>query len=99
MRKFRASEDYGVIVTNPPYGERIGRDETLQGIYQRLREILRERPTWSLFVITADKDLERVLGRKADRRRKLYNGRIETTYYQFFGEKPEPSGTPERTVQ
>ena len=83
MKKFRAEEDHGIIITNPPYGERIGDDEKIQKIYRKLADILENRPTWSLFLITTDKKLEESLGRKADRRRKLYNGRLETQYYQF----------------
>ena len=44
---------------------------------------------WSFFLITADKALEKEIGRKADRRRKLYNGQIETQFYQFHGERPK----------
>lgn len=88
MKKFRAEEDYGIIITNPPYGERIGDDEKIQKIYRKLADILENRPTWSLFLITTDKKLEESLGRKADRRRKLYNGRLETQYYQFHSARP-----------
>ncbi|MGN0645819.1 MAG: class I SAM-dependent RNA methyltransferase [Mogibacterium kristiansenii] len=88
MKKFRAEEDHGIIITNPPYGERIGDDEKIQKIYRKLADILENRPTWSLFLITTDKKLEESLGRKADRRRKLYNGRLETQYYQFHSARP-----------
>ena len=88
MKKFRAEEDHGIIITNPPYGERIGDDEKIQKIYRKLADILENRPTWSLFLITTDKKLEESLGRKADRRRKLYNGRLETQYYQFHSVRP-----------
>ena len=82
-----------VLLTNLPYGIRIGEAAELERIYGTLREKLTAEPTWNLFAITADKTLEEAMGRKADRRRKLYNGNIETTYYQFHGEKragPEP---------
>lgn len=78
----------GVIVTNPPYGERIGDKQGIEKIYEAYRRFLRENPTWSLFVVTADKSIEKKLERRADRRRKLYNGRMEVCYYQFHGEKP-----------
>jgi len=44
--------------------------------------------TWSIYVLTSNSQFEKLFGRKADRRRKLYNGRIECTYYQFFGPPP-----------
>ncbi len=78
----------GVVVTNPPYGERIGDREAIEKIYKAYRDFFGANPTWSLFVITADKTIEKSLGRPADRRRKLYNGRLEVCYYQYHGEKP-----------
>jgi len=79
----------GVMVTNPPYGERIGDTEAIDRIYQAYGRFFSENPTWSLFAVTSDKTIEKkALGRPADRRRKLYNGRLEVCYYQFHGEKP-----------
>ena len=79
----------GIMITNPPYGERIGDDEALAHIRGEMKDFFRKNKAWSLFVITTDKEFEsRVFGRKADRRRKLYNGRLETCYYQFHGERP-----------
>lgn len=78
-----------VVISNLPYGMRIGDDAGLTGIYRHIREIMEECPNWSFFLITADKKLEKELGRKADRRRKLYNGQIETQFYQFHGIRPQ----------
>ena len=79
----------GVIITNPPYGERIGDEKDIAHIYDSLGRFMEDNKTWSLFMITSDKDAEKkTLGRKADRRRKLYNGRMEVCYYQFHGERP-----------
>lgn len=84
-----AAEEGGVIIVNPPYGERIGEQKEIEKIYSSLAQFMKKNPTWSLFLITTDKELEqKVMGREADRRRKLYNGRLETTYYQFHGAKP-----------
>ena len=77
----------GVIIGNPPYGKRIGEAEQLPGIYAALKGFLQENPTWSLFLITSDKEFEKAMGRPADRRRKLYNGDLEVCYYQYYGEK------------
>ena len=79
----------GIIITNPPYGERIGEREQIEDIYKALNIFLHDNPDWSLFMITTDKEAEeKVMGRRADRRRKLYNGRLEACYYQFHGQKP-----------
>ena len=78
----------GIIVTNPPYGERIGINDEIDRIFKALGKFCKKHPDWSLFIITPDKDAEKkIMGRRADRRRKLYNGNIETTYYQFHGAK------------
>ncbi len=84
---------FGCLITNPPYGMRIGSESyeearELDYLYQSLPDVLRKLPTWSHYVLTAYPGFERVVGRRADRRRKLYNGRIECTYYQFHGPKP-----------
>lgn len=93
LAKQKLTEDYGVIIGNPPYGERIGEKEDIQKIYRELRRLLKENPTWSLYFITTDKEAEKlVMGRPADRRRKLYNGRLEVCYYQYFGPRPPLQG-------
>jgi 23S rRNA (guanine2445-N2)-methyltransferase / 23S rRNA (guanine2069-N7)-methyltransferase len=57
-------------------------------LYRSIPEVLARLPTWSHYFLTAYPNFESVMGRQADRRRKLYNGRIECTYYQFHGPKP-----------
>ena len=80
----------GVIVTNPPYGERIGDRESIDELYKGFNKFLKENKTWSMFAITPDKTIEdKVFNRPADRRRKLFNGRMEVCYYQYHGQKPE----------
>ena len=86
--KLRPVGTNGIVITNPPYGERIGEDKQIEAIYSGFSRFFRENPDWSLFMITTDKDAEqKVMSRKADRRRKLYNGRLETCYYQFHGQR------------
>ena len=80
-----------VIVSNLPYGRRIGDDKGIAAIYDHIKQMMAECPAWSFFLITSDKEIEKQLGRKADRRRKLYNGTIETQFYQFHGKKPDKS--------
>lgn len=82
---------YGCLIANPPYGERIGEQRELESLYRSIPEVLRKLPTWSHFILTAYPDFESLIQRTADRRRKLYNGRIECTYYQFHGPRPGDS--------
>ncbi len=84
-----AGRESGVMVTNPPYGERIGDQKSIDRIYASFLKFFTENPTWSLFMVTSDKTAElKSFGRPADRRRKLFNGRLEVCYYQFHGQKP-----------
>jgi 23S rRNA (guanine2445-N2)-methyltransferase / 23S rRNA (guanine2069-N7)-methyltransferase len=86
-----SSRKYGCVVTNPPYGLRMGRDDEVEALYRSFPMVLRRLRTWSHFILSARPDFEQLVGQEADRRRKLYNGRIECTLYQFFGPKPERS--------
>lgn len=88
VAKLEPTGENGIIIVNPPYGERIGEEAQIKEIYKALGGFLKDYPDWSLFMITTDKEAEeRVAGRKADRRRKLYNGRLEACYYQFHGQR------------
>lgn len=79
----------GIIITNPPYGQRIGDRQSMDKLYEGFASFLKKNPTWSMFAITADKSAEqKIFGRPADRRRKLFNGRMEVCYYQYHGQKP-----------
>lgn len=80
--------DYGVLITNPPYGERIGELKEVEDLYRALGAIMKGNPTWSTYLITSMEYFETLFGRKADKKRKLFNGRIKTDYYQFEGPRP-----------
>ncbi|MGI6257040.1 MAG: THUMP domain-containing class I SAM-dependent RNA methyltransferase [Anaerovoracaceae bacterium] len=89
ISRLEAEEKSGIIITNPPYGERIGEEKEIAAIYRSLGGFCQENKDWSLFLVTTDKAAEtKIMGRPANRRRKLYNGRLEVCYYQFHGEKP-----------
>jgi putative N6-adenine-specific DNA methylase len=76
FEELTSSREYGCVICNPPYGQRIGEDEQVRELYQSLPLVLRHLRTWSHFILSARKDLEKIVGRAADRRRKLYNGSI-----------------------
>jgi putative N6-adenine-specific DNA methylase len=78
---------YGVLITNPPYAERIGDEEQLTKIHKKLGQVFGRDKTWSVYVITSSVNFEKEFGRKADRKRKLFNGDMRVDYYQYFGEK------------
>ncbi|MBV1757051.1 MAG: class I SAM-dependent RNA methyltransferase [Dethiosulfatibacter sp.] len=79
--------DYGVMITNPPYGDRIGDEETVIEISEYLGKIFGGNTTWSNYIITPFEKFENYYGAKASRKRKLFNGNVKVNYYQYFGEK------------
>ncbi len=88
LKEISSKKKYGCIITNPPYGERLGEVREAEALYKELAEVCRDLDTWSFYVLTSNKNFERIFGRKADRKRKLYNGRIKVDYYQFYGPRP-----------
>lgn len=92
-----SKREYGVLVTNPPYGERLGEAKQIEALYRTLPDVLRRLKTWSHYVLTARKDFEQLVGQPANRRRKLYNGNLECTLFQYYGPKPPRENETERT--
>lgn len=80
---------YGFIITNPPYGQRLGEIGELFELYRTLGEAFDRLKDWSMYVITAYEDAEKAIGKKAARNRKVYNGMLRSYYYQFPGAKPK----------
>lgn len=93
VKDFSSKKKYGFIITNPPYGERIGELKEVEGLYKNMGEVFQNLNDWSYFVITSHPDFEKCFGKKADKNRKLYNGRIKCYYYQYFGKGPEKNKT------
>ncbi len=81
--------DYGCLICNPPYGERSGDVADAEELARQAVTVFQRFDTWSLYVLSALANFERLCQRQADRRRKLYNGRIACTYYQFHGPRPQ----------
>lgn len=79
---------YGFLITNPPYGERIEDKKDLPALYTQIGERFRALDSWSAYLITSYEDVEKYMGRKADKNRKIYNGMMKTYYYQFMGPRP-----------
>jgi putative N6-adenine-specific DNA methylase len=88
ISEFKSNREYGVIICNPPYGERMGDQQEVEAVYRELGRICDLLPTWGVYVITSNQWFEKHFGRRAPRRRKLYNGRLECQYYQYLGPAP-----------
>lgn len=91
VSEVRSSKHYGVVITNPPYGERLSDRLAVTQLYQELAKTLRPLETWSFYILTAFQEFERAFGQRADRRRKLYNGDLLCQYYQYYGPRPPRS--------
>lgn len=89
MREAGLADNFGVIITNPPYGKRLEELARVEQLMEDFRDHFLPLRTWSFFLLTALTNLEEIFGRPADRRRKLFNGGVETTYYQFHGPNPK----------
>jgi putative N6-adenine-specific DNA methylase len=75
----------GYLIGNPPYGERIGDKSKVAEIYQDLGKVMKNHPSWSVYILTAFEKFEHQYGMTATKKRKLFNGFIQTNYYQYFG--------------
>ncbi len=89
FRQAELNNEYGVMITNPPYGERLGEKQDIAELSKDLGLKFKELDTWSTYIITADESFETHYGKEADRKRKLYNGRIKVDYYQYYGPRPD----------
>ena len=83
-RKISADNRRGTIVTNPPYGERLGTLREAEKLYREIGEHFRSLSPWQVYIITSHPSFEKFYGKKADKVRKLYNGMLPCYLYQFF---------------
>lgn len=84
---FKTDKVNGVIVGNPPYGQRMSDEEHAHELYKQMGKVFNPLTSWSKYFLTSDLDFEKYYGEKATKRRKLYNGSIRTDYFQFWGNK------------
>jgi len=84
---FTTDKKFGIMISNPPYGERLGDKEKAYQIYRDMGNAFRPHETWSKYIITSDLDFENYYGAKATKKRKLYNGYLRTDYFQYWGKR------------
>lgn len=83
-RKISAEGRRGTVVTNPPYGERLGTLSEVERLYREIGRHFRSLSPWQIYVITSHAGFERLYGKQADKVKKLYNGMIPCYLYQYF---------------
>lgn len=84
LQSLNLEPERGVFLCNPPYGERLSDRKSCQLLYRDLHALKDRHPGWSLCAISSDPAFERAFGRRADKKRRLYNGRLECTFYIYF---------------
>ena len=87
LQDLKTSKTNGVIISNPPYGERLLDDKAIDILYNEMGKSFAPLKTWSKFILTSDESFEKKYGALADKKRKLYNGPLKVDLYQFYGER------------
>lgn len=82
--KFERKTENGIIVTNPPYGERIMEKQEAEMLYRGFGEAWRNTENWKLYLLSSHTEFERTFGKTADKKRKLYNGMIKCDLFMYF---------------
>lgn len=89
LKDFRTTKEFGILIANPPYGDRLLDENKVHALYRDMGETYERIPTWSKYILTSDLTFEDHYGSKATKKRKLYNGAIRTDYYQYWGLRPK----------
>lgn len=87
LKDFKTTKEYGVIVANPPYGERLSDQASVRQLYKQMGQVYQPLTTWSKYILTSDLEFETYYGQKASKRRKLYNGSLRTDLFQYWGKR------------
>lgn len=87
VKDFKTDKINGVIVANPPYGERLSDKEHVHQLYQQMGKLYQPLTSWSKYILTSDLQFEQFYGTKATKRRKLYNSSLRTDFFQYWGKK------------
>ena len=88
FHELSSAKKYGCVITNPPYGERMGEEAEVERIYASMAGVFNKLETWSFFVLTPFEKFEKSVRRQSTRRRKLYNAKIACTLHQLLGPRP-----------
>lgn len=84
VSEVKSSRSGGYIICNPPYAQRLGEVKQVEELYREMGRVFKGMDRWSYYILTAHPDFQRLFGRKSDKNRKLYNGRILCYYYMYL---------------
>ena len=88
-RRFQSHEKYGVLLSNPPYGERLSDEKNVKELMRDFGKAYRNLPDWSAYVLTSLPEFERFFGKTATKRKKLYNANLLCGFYSYLGKPPK----------
>ena len=90
-KNFKSELKYGVLLSNPPYGERLGDEKEVRKLMGEVGKAFRSLPDWNAYILTALPDFERYFGKTADKKKKLFNANLVCGFYSYFGKPPKDS--------
>ncbi|MCF7926866.1 MAG: class I SAM-dependent RNA methyltransferase [Candidatus Izimaplasma sp.] len=82
-------DKYAILISNPPYGERLGGTKKLKPLYKNLNKLNNKLDTWSKYYLSGYEDFVKDFSKKSNKKRRLFNGNIEAWFYQYYGPKPK----------
>ncbi len=95
-RSFSGELSHGVLLSNPPYGERLSDEKEVRALMRDLGKTFRALPDWNAYILTSLPDFERYFGKTADKKKKLFNANLVCGFYSYFGRSPKTNGEKRR---
>ena len=89
VRELSSRYKHGVIITNPPYGERLLTDKQVHALYKEVGRVYRSLEEWSMYLLTAYPYTEEAIGIGAVKKQTLYNSEMRCTLYKYLGAPPK----------
>lgn len=97
--KFSSAQKYGVLLSNPPYGERLSEEKDVRALMSAFGKAFRRLPDWNAYILTSLPDFERSFGKSADKKKKLFNANLTCGFYSYFGKPPKAENPNNKTDQ
>ena len=91
--KFTCNQKHGVLLSNPPYGERLSDEKQVRALMSAFGKTFRNLPDWNAYILTSLPDFERSFGKNADKKKKLFNANLLCGFYSYFGKPPKSDDT------
>lgn len=87
VKDYKSDLENGIIIANPPYGKRLQDRETVEKLYEQMGEVFRPLKSFSQYYLVADPNFENFFGKRATKKRKLFNGNLRVDFYQYWANK------------